>query len=85
MSDIDQTDSESDDDIETSINIHENSDSEATESESSDDEDAKNIQSFVDCLSKIEQNKYNYDSYVELLGLAQWVSVLVNIFIDNLK
>lgn len=66
-----RTDSESDDDMETSINIHDNTDSEETESESSEDEDAKHIQSFVDCLNKIEQNKYNYDSYVELLELAQ--------------
>lgn len=72
----DRTDSESDEDMETSINIHENSDSEESDTETSDDEDAKNIQSFVDCLNKIEQNKYNYDSYVDLLVLAQCVFVL---------
>ncbi len=71
MSDLERsTDSESENDMETSINIHE-SDSEETDSELSEDEDAKNIQSFVDCLNKIEKNKYNYDSYVELLVLAQ--------------
>lgn len=81
MSDLsERTDSESEE-METSINIHENSDSEETESESSDsDEDAKNIQSFVDCLNKIEQNKYNYDSYVELLVLAQCVFVFFKHF-----
>lgn len=73
MSDLERTDSESDNDMETSINIHE-CDSEETDSETSDeDEDTKSMQSFVDCLNRIEKNKYNYDSYVELLGLAQWV------------
>lgn len=79
MSDLERTDSDSDNEMETSINIHE-SDSEDIDSESSDDEDAKNIQSFVDCLNKIEKNKYHYDSYVELLGLAQLVSVFIKHF-----
>lgn len=72
MSDLESTDTESDNDMETSINIHQ-SDSDDTDSELSEDEEAKSIQSFVDCLNRIEQNKYHYDSYVELLGLAQWV------------
>lgn len=76
MSDLERTDSESDNDMETSINIHE-SDSEETESESEEDEDAKNMQYFVECLNKIEKNKYNYDSYVELLELAQCVYVFI--------
>lgn len=74
MSDTERTDSESENDVsmETAINIHQSDDSdEDTDSELSEDEEAKTIQLFVDSLGQLQQNKYNYDGYVELLGLAQ--------------
>lgn len=71
MSDLERTDSESDNDMETEVNIHDADSDDSSDSGSSEDEDAKNIQSYVACLSRIEKDKYNYDSYVELVELSQ--------------
>lgn len=48
-------------------------DASSTSSDDEEDNENKLIQQYIEVLDRIDQNKYNYDDYVLLVKIAQYL------------
>lgn len=51
------------------------------DSDGEEDDDAKLMKLYLEILGKINEDKYNYDNYVQLVDVAQYVVSIGNAFI----
>lgn len=70
---VGNTDTELLEDTDDSDSSDEEGDSDENDNDEDEDAEAKLMQRYLEILSKINDDKYNYDCYVELVDVAQYV------------